>query len=106
VEQKKINITWTASARRDLDRIYNFLAEKSEMAASSEINKIIRKTDVLKTGYLKTGQHEHLLENKTSEYRYLIQGHFKIIYRILPEEAVIAAVFDTRQNPDKLPPKV
>ncbi|MHA7130458.1 type II toxin-antitoxin system RelE/ParE family toxin [Algoriphagus namhaensis] len=37
------------------------------------------------------------------EYRYLIEGNHKLIYRINEDEKTIfvARVFDTRRNPDK-----
>lgn len=57
---QKIKITWTDSAINDLNRIYQFLAENSETAASNTIYKIFSKTDLLKTGYLKAGQEEFL----------------------------------------------
>ncbi len=104
--QKEIKITWTKAARADLRKIHSFVAEKSESAAFKQVAKILEKTKILKAGYLEANQREELLKIKSSEYRYLVQDHYKIIYRIMPNEAVIAAVFDTRQNPDKLPKKV
>ena len=104
--QKEVKVTWTASARKNVRQIFDFLAQKSEAAATRETEKIIRKTDILKAGHLHAGQKEELLQNKKSEYRYLLQDHFKIIYRVLPEQAIISAVFDTRQNPQSLSEKV
>ena len=37
-------------------------------------------------------------------YRYLVSGNYKIVYRVIQKEktVLIAAVFDTRQDPDDL----
>ena len=37
-------------------------------------------------------------------FRYLVEGNHKIVYKVYLEdsEVLIAAVFDTRQNPTKL----
>lgn len=103
---QKIKVIWSGPAKRDLRAIYNFLAQESETAAEKVINKIVAKAENLQNSYLKSGQKELLLENTAFEYHYLIQGNYKIIYRAFPDKAEIATVFDTRQNPDKLPSKV
>jgi toxin ParE1/3/4 len=43
-----------------------------------------------------------MLSERKFEYRYLVQGNYKIIYRIEGNYIRIAVVFDTRQNPEKL----
>ncbi|HLG34892.1 MAG TPA: type II toxin-antitoxin system RelE/ParE family toxin [Bacteroidia bacterium] len=66
------------------------------------INKIIDRTETLKKGFTKSGQTEPLLRNKKYEYRYLVDGNYKIIYFENEGVIIISAVFDTRQNPGKL----
>jgi plasmid stabilization system protein ParE len=34
--------------------------------------------------------------------RALIEGHYKILYQLKPDEIIILMVWDTRQNPDDL----
>ena len=75
--QKEIKVTWTKSARADLRKIHNFLAEKSETTTTKQIAKILEKSKVRKTGYLQAGQQESLLKGQLTEYQYLIQDHFK-----------------------------
>ena len=36
-------------------------------------------------------------------HRYLLEDHFKIIYRVIGQIVYITDVFDTKQNPNKLP---
>jgi toxin ParE1/3/4 len=35
-------------------------------------------------------------------YRYLVQGHFKIVYEVFEREVVVQDVFDTRLDPSKM----
>jgi plasmid stabilization system protein ParE len=44
---------------------------------------------------------ENLIELK-QEHRYLVEGNYKIIYRIINNDVYITDVFDTRQNPEKM----
>ncbi|CAN5830355.1 hypothetical protein BH24BAC1_BH24BAC1_37840 [soil metagenome] len=48
------------------------------------------------------GAKEELLADRKKEYRYLLEGNYKIIYWIDENAILIAAVFDCRQNPDKI----
>jgi len=43
-----------------------------------------------------------LLKRETDIYRYLVEGNYKIIYRIKDESIVVDSVFDCRQNPVKM----
>ena len=48
------------------------------------------------------GQREPLLNAHRLEYRYLISGNYKLIYRFDKTSVYIALVFDCRQNPVKM----
>lgn len=48
------------------------------------------------------GRQEDYLEHLNKEHRRLIEGYFKIIYRIEKEIIYITDFFDTRQDPDKM----
>jgi len=50
----------------------------------------------------KKGPRELLLADRQKEYRYIVEGNYKIIYWLDEAAITIAAVFDTRQNPDKI----
>jgi toxin ParE1/3/4 len=45
---------------------------------------------------------ELLLSKRQFEYRYLVEGNYKIIYWIETDFIKIAAVFDRRQNEKKI----
>ena len=99
-------IVWTNPAKKDLQDIYDYLAEFSEEAAFRVITRILDKAEVLKDGFPDIGQREPLLLHKPDVYRYLVQGNYKIIYRVKGNRVIVDMVFDARQNPDKLPEKV
>jgi toxin ParE1/3/4 len=86
--------------------IFDFLAEFSEEAAFRVITRILDKTEFLKDGFTGIGQREPLLTHKSDIYRYLVEGNYKIIYRMKGDRVIIDTVFDVRQNPNKLPGKI
>jgi hypothetical protein len=48
------------------------------------------------------GQHEPYLKNLNKGHRRLIEGHFKIIYRIEGDYIYVTDFFDARQDPEKM----
>ncbi len=106
MEKNITDIVWTSPAKDDLREIFNFLAEFSEDGAFRVINKILDKAEILRGGSPGIGQKEPLLSNKPGEYRYLVEGNYKIIYRVKGNKIVINTVFDARQNPKKMKVKV
>jgi toxin ParE1/3/4 len=106
VEKKIKKIVWTYPAKNDLQDIYDYIAEFSEEAAFRVITGILDKAEVLKGGFPGIGQKEPLLSHKTDIYRYLVEGNYKIIYRVKRNRVIIDMVFDVRQNPDKMAEKI
>jgi toxin ParE1/3/4 len=100
--KKIIRIIWTEPAKKDLKNIYDFIAKVSEPVAFGIVNKIVDRTETLKKGFTKSGQKEPLLKKRKYEYRYLVDGSYKIIYFQKDNSIIISTVFDTRQNPGKL----
>ena len=48
------------------------------------------------------GQKDPFLEHLGLEHRRLIEGNYKIIYRVDGQNIYIIAIFDKRQDPDKM----
>ena len=95
-------IIWTETALNLLKEIYEYyLSVVGYKRSQRLINKILDRTDILKT-HPKIGQKENLLEDRKFEYRYLTEGNYKIIYWIDEESIKIATVFDSRRNPEKI----
>jgi len=102
LEKKVKSIIWTIPAKTDLQKIYSFLTEVSEIIADKQIERILNKTEHLITGFKAIGQKEPLLNEMKFIYRYLVQDNYKIIYRYTEDEIIVIRVFDTRQNPLKI----
>jgi hypothetical protein len=48
------------------------------------------------------GNKEPLLENREKEYRYLLEGNYKIIYSVDGNIVRVNSIFDFRQSPIKI----
>ena len=48
------------------------------------------------------GQREEYLQHLQEDHRRIIEGHFKIIYKIEGESVYITDFFDSRQDPEKM----
>ena len=100
---KKIKeIIWTAPAKHDLQTIYDYYFEAASWrTAENIINGVLDKIEIL-SQHSEIGQREILLMYKTESYHYLVQGNYKVIYRVKEEAIIIDAIFDCRQNPVKM----
>jgi toxin ParE1/3/4 len=99
-----MKVSWTELAKSQLKEACQYYKEvASAKVAASIRSKVYEKTRKL-SHFPEIGQKEDNPLVAAIGYRYLISGKYKIVYRIIPEEetVLIAAVFDTRQNPDDL----
>ena len=99
-----MKVTWTELAKSQLKEVCQYYKETiSAKVAASIRSKIYEKTRKL-SRFPEIGQKENNPLVAAIGYRYLVSGNYKIVYRIITEEktVMIAAVFDTRQNPDDL----
>lgn len=100
----ELKIFWSQLAEDKLMDIFQYYKLKAGVKIAKKIvNEIVDKTiDIDKNP--KIGQTEELLKYRIQEFRYLVSSNYKIIYYINLEtqRIVIANVFDTRQNPEKL----
>lgn len=64
-------------------------------------NQILDAVDAL-LEHPSIGQEEPFLVNLGWHYRRLVEGHYKIIYRIEDEYIYITDIFDSCQDPDKM----
>ena len=99
METKRKEIIWTLSAVKDLQDIYNYLAERSVVAAKKIINQIIEAPETIAiSGFTKA----IAVDEYNPKYRRIISGNYKILFRVRKKFIVIHRIFDTRQNPEKL----
>lgn len=87
---------WTNEAFDDLLQIEDFLGIDK---ASKVIDTIIERTRQLQdfplSGKIQPTQ-------TRQEYRFLVEGNYKIIYSFRSNKVYINTIFDTRQDPEKL----
>lgn len=101
----KSHVIWSDEAITDLEIIYDFVSIQSQKAAQGIIEAILRRSKQLEDFPESGARHENL-KNRQLEYRFLIEGNYKIVYRYQPEihTVYITVIFDTRKNPEKLNP--
>ena len=71
------------------------------MVARKIIKRLVDKSLFLESNPL-LGVREPLLAGKLHEYIYFVVSNYKIIYRFNDNIVRIVAVFDCRQNPEKM----
>jgi toxin ParE1/3/4 len=100
---KVAQVIWSNEALNDLEAIYDFLAEKSQSAAQRIVEGILSRMLQLES-FPESGATQEKLNTSAIEYRYLVEGNYKIIYTYKSETRVvyIATIFDTRYDPEKL----
>jgi toxin ParE1/3/4 len=97
-----LSVFWTQTAEIQLAEIFQYYKDvASETIAKRIVVEIVDATIQLEN-FPETGQIEELLLKRKNEYRYIVQGNYKIIYWIDDRFVKIATVFDCRQNPKKL----
>jgi len=100
----ELEIFWSQFAEDKLQDIFYYYKHKASLKVARKIiNEIVDKTIDLDKNP-KIGQIENFLKERSQEFRYLVSSNYKIIYYINFEtkRIVIANVFDTRQDPEKL----
>jgi plasmid stabilization system protein ParE len=97
-----LKIFWTDNARLQLEDIFKYYYENAGLKIAQKLkNQIYNRTNQLVT-FPESGPRELLLSARRFNYRYLIEGNYKIIYLIDNQSIKIASVFDCRQNPVKM----
>lgn len=95
-------VIWTNFAISELKNIYLYHRMIATERVADKIRKsIFEATRPLSKEPLIGAIEENLIELKQG-HRYLVQGNYKIIYRIIQDNIYITDIFDCRQNPQKM----
>ncbi|MFO7701717.1 MAG: type II toxin-antitoxin system RelE/ParE family toxin [Psychroflexus maritimus] len=97
-----MKIVWTDFAIRNLKDIFDFYCTKANKKVAHKIRKQILNTSKQLKNNPYSGPLEQNLERLNKNHRYLVTGHYKLIYRVMDNQVIINDVFDTRQNPSKM----
>lgn len=97
-----MKVLWTDTAINQLEQIFYYYSHKASTRIAAKLTqRIVDRTLLLET-FPRAGQTEEQLSGRSKEYRYLVQGNYKIIYWVENKFVKIASVFDCRQNPEKM----
>ena len=98
-----MKLLFTEDAEGHLEAAYNFRKETTSQRSAAELfNNLIDGIQIL-AEQPHLGRMEPLLEDAAISYRSLILlRDFKVIYHIDGQTIVIAAVYNCRQDPEKL----
>lgn len=92
-------IRWTSRADRIFTEILEFYYHnKKSKSYSRKLNREIDDVLQLLAIYPFLG-----MASDFEDTRVLVHGHFKIFYAAKPDEIVVQLIWDTRQDPEKLP---
>ena len=95
-------VIWTDRAINDIVDVAVYISQNSIEAAENFMEEIFE-CERLFLGKVYFEGRSHISKKKKKfDYRYFIEGHYKIIYYRKDESVFIVTVFDTRQDPDKL----
>ena len=95
----KVKIIWTESAVFELKNIYEYYKGKVSIIVAGKIKERIFSSVKQLKNYLLSGAIEENLIDTKYEYRYLVEGNYKVIYRYEDKTVYIIDIFDCRRNP-------
>jgi plasmid stabilization system protein ParE len=98
----ELRVFWTDTARFQLEDIFNYYKEKVGIRVAGKLVKQIIDRTIQLEKHPDSGPKEPLLSDRKFEFRYLVEGNYKIIYWKRDNYIHIATVFDCRQNPEKM----
>lgn len=97
-----MKIVFTDTAKNHLKSIYQYYKKEVSLKVAKSIkDSILNDIGKLKK-HPQIGSEETYLHPLKKEYKKLVTGNYKAIYRIIDNSIVIDTVFDTRQEPEEL----
>lgn len=97
-----MKILWLEPAIIHMDTIFTFNSDNSIESATDIYNDILERTDILLT-FPFAAAIEPILKDLSKVYRSLVvRKNYKVVYFVESDVIYISAVFDCRQNPEKL----
>jgi toxin ParE1/3/4 len=97
-----VKVFYTEQALESLQDCLDFLSIEHSPDKITEIrDRIILKVEKLKSNPF-VGQREEYLLHLRLDHRRIIEGNYKIIYRVINDIIYITDIFDSRQDPAKM----
>lgn len=95
---KRRRVRWSMSARRDLEAIVAYLADRSPQAALSTLDRLEARAKTLTTLAERGRVVPELGRLHIREYRDLVVPPYRVVYRIDGPRVVVLAVLDARRG--------
>ncbi|MEQ9300324.1 MAG: type II toxin-antitoxin system RelE/ParE family toxin [Cyclobacteriaceae bacterium] len=99
-----MKVTYTDQSIDSLQESLDFATEEQELPlgkASELKSRLFNRAESLVLNPYR-GQREEYLQHLKEDHRRIIEGHFKIIYKVENEVIYITDFFDSRQKPEKM----
>jgi addiction module RelE/StbE family toxin len=90
-----MRVHWTDTAQRHLDAIYHYIAEDSPAYANRMINRLTHRSRQI-AAFPLSGR--MVPEYEMKDIREVIEGSYRIIYYIKPEQIDVLAVLHGARN--------
>ena len=88
-------VRWTDAAQNHLAAIHSYIAQNSPEYAHRTVDRLTKRTHQIAV-YPKSGR--VVPEYESSDLREIIEGSYRIIYRIFPEKIDVIAVLHCARN--------
>ena len=95
---KRRKVLWARSARRDLEAIVGYLAERSPLAAASTLDRLEARARSLATLADRGRVVPELGRLHVQQYREPVVTPHRVIYRVLDSRVLVLAVIDARRS--------
>ena len=91
-----MDISWSPHAMRELKQIYEYYKTSQSLKFAQKFRKKVYK----RVAPLKSFPHlgKKLKSPKGKHFRFLIEGHYKIVYSIRDDEILIEMIIDSRRG--------
>ncbi|MBI3582911.1 MAG: type II toxin-antitoxin system RelE/ParE family toxin [Nitrospinae bacterium] len=90
-----MKVHWTETAEEHLDAIYSYIAQNSPQYAILMVDRLTRRSQQI-ADFPLSGR--KVPEYKMEQIREVIEGHYRIIYHIKPDQIDVLAVIHASQN--------
>lgn len=98
----RYDVRITLGAERDLEGIHDFLLARSRTAANALLNDLLLQIEALETFPSRGSVPEELRHLGIEDYRQVVVGHYRVIYRVIGSTVFILLVADGRRDMQRL----
>ena len=95
----RYDVRLTAGAERDLESIYDYIAEfDSRASANHVLNKLLKTAEILASFPERGAYPRELLALGIREYRQVFFKPYRLIYRIIGQQVIVVLIADGRRD--------